>query len=173
MTTILPIAPQTPSSLLAALTLSPVLAPLNASLNAPSQVSIPSISLLPPSPIPPTLITVLTIPTPPKPLINSKITHRVLGLNEARQITLLMVQHLHPFRTSSKGIMKASIDLAEQLHEGGIRWDQHRRVMGMHLRGIWEEGARLIGGIEKISTLDAEEQGVVEQVPIVTCEGID
>jgi len=43
----------------------------------------------------------------------------------------------------------------------------------MHLRGIWEEGARLIGGIEKIITLDAEEQGVVEQVPIVTCEGID
>jgi len=73
-----------------------------------------------------------------------------------------MVQHLYPVRTSSKGIMKASIDLAEKLHDTGIRWDQHRRVMGMHLRGIWEEGARLVGGIEKIATLDAEEQGVVE-----------
>jgi hypothetical protein len=41
--------------------------------------------------------------------------------------------------------MKASIELAEKLHDAGIRWDQHRRVMGMHLRGIWEEGARLVG----------------------------
>jgi hypothetical protein len=73
-----------------------------------------------------------------------------------------MVQHLYPVRTSSKGIMKASIELAEKLHDAGIRWDQHRRVMGMHLRGIWEEGARLVGGIEKISSLDTEEQGVVE-----------
>ena len=73
-----------------------------------------------------------------------------------------MVQHLYPVRASSKGIMKASIDLAERLHESGIRWDQHRRVMGMHLRGIWEEGSRLVGGIDKIAILDAEGQGVVE-----------
>jgi hypothetical protein len=58
--------------------------------------------------------------------------------------------------------MKASIKLAESLHESGIRWDQHRRVMGMHLRGIWEEGSRLVGGIDKIANLDAEGQSVVE-----------
>jgi hypothetical protein len=64
--------------------------------------------------------------------------------------------------------MKASIELAEKLHDAGIRWDQHRRVMGMHLRGIWEEGARLVGGIEKISNLDVEEQGVVEYVIVLS-----
>ena len=64
--------------------------------------------------------------------------------------------------------MKASIELAEKLHDAGIRWDQHRRVMGMHLRGIWEEGARLVGGIEKIATLDTEEQGVVEYVIVLS-----
>jgi hypothetical protein len=64
--------------------------------------------------------------------------------------------------------MKASIELAGKLHDAGIRWDQHRRVMGMHLRGIWEEGARLVGGIEKISNLDVEEQGVVEYVIVLS-----
>jgi hypothetical protein len=64
--------------------------------------------------------------------------------------------------------MKASIELAEKLHDAGIRWDQHRRVMGMHLRGIWEEGARLVGGIEKIANLDTEEQGVVEYVIVLS-----
>jgi hypothetical protein len=73
-----------------------------------------------------------------------------------------MVQHLYPVRASSKGLMKTSIDLAEQLHNSGIRWDQHRRVMGMHLRGIWEEGSRLVGGIDRIASLDAEGQSVVE-----------
>jgi hypothetical protein len=58
--------------------------------------------------------------------------------------------------------MKASIDLAEMLHESGIRWDSQRRVMGMHLRGIWEEGSRLVGGIDRIAALNAEEQSVVE-----------
>jgi hypothetical protein len=168
MTTILPITPNTPSSLLAALALSPVLAPLSSNLRAPSQTSIPSISLLPPSPIPlspvlsPSITTTPILAYPPKPITTLNTTHRVLGLNEARQITLLMVQHLYPVRASSKGLMKSSIDLAEQLHESGIRWDQHRRVMGMHLRGIWEEGSRLVGGIDKIASLDAEGQSVVE-----------
>jgi hypothetical protein len=39
--------------------------------------------------------------------------------------------------------MSGSIALAEKLDEAGIRWDKKRRVMGMHLRGIWEEGQRL------------------------------
>lgn len=42
--------------------------------------------------------------------------------------------------------MSESIRLAEELHEAGIRWDRRRRVMGMHLRGIWEEGEKLESG---------------------------
>ncbi|OCF37602.1 hypothetical protein I316_00729 [Kwoniella heveanensis BCC8398] len=37
-----------------------------------------------------------------------------------------------------KGMMERSIECAEALHDAGIRWDRSRRVMGMHLRGIWE-----------------------------------
>ncbi len=42
--------------------------------------------------------------------------------------------------------MRESIELAEKLHEVGVRWDRHRRVMGMHLKGIWEEGQKLVHG---------------------------
>lgn len=45
--------------------------------------------------------------------------------------------------------MSESISLAEKLHEAGVRWDKKRRVMGMHLRGIWEEGQRL-GNVKTI-----------------------
>lgn len=58
--------------------------------------------------------------------------------------------------------MKASIELAEKLHDSGIRWDRYRRVMGMHLRGTWEEGARLVGGTDRIGDLSLDEQGVIE-----------
>jgi hypothetical protein len=59
-------------------------------------------------------------------------------------------------------MMKASIELAEYFDQSGFRWDRHRRVMGMHLRGIWEEGARLLGGIDRIGDLSLEEHGVFE-----------
>ena len=65
----------------------------------------------------------------------AKLDHRRLASNEARQLTLLLTQHLWPVRTNAKGLMKESISLAEKLHEAGIRWDKHRRVMGMHLKG--------------------------------------
>ena len=78
-----------------------------------------------------------TVPSPPKP------THRPLASNEARQLSLLLIQHFFPLRSHPRGMMKESIALAEQLHDAGIRWDTKRRVMGMHLRGIWEEGQRL------------------------------
>lgn len=49
--------------------------------------------------------------------------------------------------------MQASIDLAEVLHENGIRWDRQRRVMGIHLHSIWEQGLRLVGGNEHVVRL--------------------
>ena len=64
-------------------------------------------------------------------------------MNEARQLTLLLTQHLFSVRHSPKFLMRESIHLAEKLYGVGIRWDRHRRVMGLHLRGIWEEGQRL------------------------------
>ena len=78
-----------------------------------------------------------TVPLPTKP------THRPLASNEARQLSLLLIQHFFPLRSHPRDMMRESIALAEQLHEAGIRWDTKRRVMGMHLRGIWEEGQRL------------------------------
>ncbi|WVR04405.1 hypothetical protein IAU60_001407 [Kwoniella sp. DSM 27419] len=66
------------------------------------------------------------------------MTHRPLTPLEARHLTLLLVQHLSPLK-GDKCLMAGSIDLAEKLHDAGIRWDRYRRVMGMHLRGIWEE----------------------------------
>ena len=78
---------------------------------------------------------------PPQTVAGAK--HRPLASNEARQLSLLLIQHLFPVRGHPKLMMKESIELAEKLHEAGIRWDTKRRVMGMHLRGIWEEGQRL------------------------------
>ncbi|KAK8846727.1 hypothetical protein IAR55_005814 [Kwoniella newhampshirensis] len=65
---------------------------------------------------------------------------RALTPKEAHHLTLLLTQHLFPHRHNPKQLMKESIELAEKLHEAGVRWDKWRRVMGMHLRGIWEEG---------------------------------
>ncbi|WVQ97789.1 hypothetical protein IAU59_004903 [Kwoniella sp. CBS 9459] len=41
-------------------------------------------------------------------------------------------------KQKQKGMMEKSIAVAEVLHDAGIRWDKSRRVMGTHLRGIWE-----------------------------------
>lgn len=123
-----PITPKTPSSLLAALALSPTLATTHPS-------SIPVFALSPPTPDPPS-------PKPTQPA-STEVIHRKLASNEARQLTLLLTQHLFPVRHSPKGLMSESIALAELLHDAGLRWDRHRRVMGLHLRGIWEEGQRL------------------------------
>jgi hypothetical protein len=122
-----PLTPKTPSTLLANLVLSPTL---------PSTImtSIPAFAFSPPT------------PTPAHPPPQAIQIHRNLAPNEARQLTLLLTQHLFPVRHSPKGLMQESIALAERLHEAGLRWDHHRRVMGMHLRGIWEEGQRLGSG---------------------------
>lgn len=78
------------------------------------------------------------------------VIFRPLCLSEARQLTLLLRQSLFPVRAAPKNLMSESIRLAEELHAVGIRWDRRRRVMGMHLRGIWEEGEKLggSGGLE-------------------------
>ena len=116
-----PVTPHTPSGLLAALALSPT-------LGSATPSALPTISFSPPTPPP-------AIPH-----------HRHLASNEARQLTLLLTQHLWPVRSSPRALMRESIALSERLHDAGIRWDRHRRVMGMHLRGIWEEGQRLAHG---------------------------
>ncbi|RXK42236.1 hypothetical protein M231_00595 [Tremella mesenterica] len=118
-------SPTTPSGLMETLALSPI------------KSAVPTITLFPPTPDRPPSPIKIDLP-PPK-----SVPHRPLASNEARQLTLLLTQHLWPIRTSSKGMMRESIALAEKLHEAGVRWDKHRRVMGMHLRGIWEEGQRL------------------------------
>lgn len=162
MTTVLPITPRTPSGLLAALCLSPILAPLNASHDLSPFPSLPTISLQPASPA---SIASLTesefaaeqehnaphVPVALQILPGSK--HRLLNANEARQLTLLMSQYFLPARASSKDSMQASIELAEVLHLHGIRWDRQRRLMGIHLRGIWEQGLRLVGGSEHVVRL--------------------
>jgi hypothetical protein len=74
--------------------------------------------------------------------------YRALSTSEARQLTLVLHDKFWPVRTSAKGMMTTSICLAEELHSAGIRWDRRRRVMGLHLRGIWEEGEKLgCGGV--------------------------
>lgn len=172
MTTVLPITPRTPSSLLAALCLSPVLAPLNASHDSSPSTDIPRISLLSPAPAAP------IVPAQAVPLTNevvdlrSPLNHtvsfgrgsgpRLLSHNEARQLTLLMVEYLHPVRTSTKRLMQKSIDLAEILHRHGIRWDRQRRVMGIHIRSLWEQGLRLTG--EEESVLRLSRPGPMESV---------
>lgn len=42
-------------------------------------------------------------------------------------------------------MMRDAISLAGKLDEAGVRWDKKRRVMGLHLRGIWDEGGKLGG----------------------------
>jgi hypothetical protein len=64
-----------------------------------------------------------------------------------------MTQYFLPPRGSSKNSMQASIELAEVLHHHGIRRDRQRRLMGIHLRGIWEQGVRLVGGNEHVVRL--------------------
>lgn len=103
--------------------------------------SIPTLVVSPPSP-PPTLQPAQFIPPSTEP----KDSFRSLSLVEARQLTMLLHQALFPVRTSPKGMMTASIKLAEELHEAGIRWDRQRMVMGLHLKGIWEEGEKLETG---------------------------
>jgi hypothetical protein len=82
-------------------------------------------------------------PSTPRP--SSPSPYRQLAPNEARQLSLLLTQHFWPNQTNPKTLMKSSIDLAEKLHEIGIRWDRHRRIMGTHLRTIWQEGKNLPG----------------------------
>lgn len=83
--------------------------------------------------------------TAPPAAVQRRPSHRSLTPAEARQLTLLLTQELNPVRSSPKSLMGECIVLAEKLHEAGVRWDKHRRVMGMHLRGIWEEGCRWTG----------------------------
>ena len=143
MTTFLrPISPKTPSDIFAAMVLSPT-----AATGQPAHI--PLFSICPPTP--PSSSPFFTSPSTaglpaPEPEPKEVVVHRQLAANEARQLALLITQHLHPVRQSHSGLMRESIALAEKLHEAGVRRDKKRRVMGTHLRGVWEEGQRFGGG---------------------------
>jgi hypothetical protein len=143
--------PKTPSTLISALILSPSPSPTHPSTSSTH-------SICSPSPATPDLD---FGPSPNSPSVRP--TYRQLATNEARQLTLLLIQHLFPVRSSPKGLMQESIQLAEKLHDAGIRWDGKRRVMGLHLRGIWEESGRLGKGLSLSS------HGPIEYVPLYPC----
>ena len=67
---------------------------------------------------------------------------RPLTQAEARQLTLVMRTTLGSISRmkglDSKEAMQESIQLAQKMHEAGLKWDKRRRVMGIHLRGVWE-----------------------------------
>ncbi|KAL7424350.1 hypothetical protein Q5752_000032 [Cryptotrichosporon argae] len=120
--------------------------PLSPRSSAPSQAAFDHVSSPPTVPLlaPPSLAAAPSVPVP---------TTRALTSPEARQLALLLTQHLWPVRHAPKALMAASIGLAEDLHAAGVRWDARRRVMGVHVRGCWEEGSRLsglggVGGME-------------------------
>lgn len=154
----LALSPQTPCDVFAALALSPTLAGGQAS-------AVPALHLSPPTPTATaTGIDVgglendeLPSPfyTPTSSLLSTHFgadsagvcsRYRPLALSEAKQLGVLLVQQLSPVRHDLKGITRESISLADKLHDAGVRWDKHRRVMGVHLRGIWEEGQRVGNG---------------------------
>lgn len=152
-----PRTPKTPVDFFAALALSPT--PQGGPGHAGPATPLPSFTISPPSPtssdeLSPGLTTPLdrlaagsrsppAVTAPAAPVD----PHRPLTPAEATQLTLLLVQQLNPVSSSSKGLMGECIALAEQLHAAGVRWDKHRRVMGMHLRGIWEEGCWWSNGV--------------------------
>lgn len=152
-----PRTPRTPVDVFAALALSPI--PAGQPPSITPALPLPSFTISPPSPTSscesrpgrtgsvasPT--TGSSSPSPVNPPPAPTGSHRPLTPAEATQLTLLLVQQLNPVSSSSKGLMGECISLAEQLHVAGVRWDKHRRVMGMHLRGIWEEGCRWSNGV--------------------------
>lgn len=136
------VTPRTPCDLLAALALSPT------TTSVRRATSVPTFHVSPPTPPgSPSCPSPSHMADPPADdgidEDNAETPLRVLATNEAKQLSLLLTQHFFPVRGSPKGLMKESIALAEKLHEAGIRWDKKRRVMGMHLRGIWEESQKL------------------------------
>jgi len=147
------LSPKTPCGIFAALALSPTVATGHAS-------SVPALHLSPPTPtatgtrtegdeLPSPFYSPAgsLMPISPDGLpTDAGPVHRRLALNEARQLGLLLMQQLFPVRNNVKGITRESILLADKLHDAGVRWDKLRRVMGMHLRGIWEEGQRFGNG---------------------------
>lgn len=86
---------------------------------------------------------------------------RSLTIHEARQIHVLLQitfagegkgknsgTSRNGIQGQGKAMMKESIKLAGRFHEVGLRWDRKRRVMGTHLRGVWE-GVEGLGEDEK------------------------
>lgn len=123
------VSPRTPSDVFAAMALSP-------SMATPRPSAVLTLLICPPSP---------DLSAPPDCSSPVPETYRPLSTVEARQLTALLHARFFPLRSSARLLMSESIKLAEELHGAGIRWDRVRRVMGMHLRGIWAEGAKVDG----------------------------
>nr|XP_018265778.1 uncharacterized protein I303_02152 [Kwoniella dejecticola CBS 10117]OBR87936.1 hypothetical protein I303_02152 [Kwoniella dejecticola CBS 10117] len=80
-----------------------------------------------------------------------EITYRSLTLKESTQIAHLFWLKLKDIdletKNKNKKAMKEytnlTIELAKELDQVGVKWDKQRRVMGIHLRGLWERQMKL------------------------------
>ncbi|WRT65048.1 uncharacterized protein IL334_001990 [Kwoniella shivajii] len=85
-----------------------------------------------------------------------KVTYRRLTNLESLQIALLISRQFYPHRNHPKELMKVSIDLAGKLDQVGVKWDKKRKIMGMHLRGLWDVSG---GGKGSVDCLNLYIQG--------------
>ncbi|WWC87198.1 uncharacterized protein L201_002084 [Kwoniella dendrophila CBS 6074] len=79
---------------------------------------------------------------------------RSLTIKESKQLSLIIQQSFSNFKSNNNGnndyakkeIMRISIELAKKFDECGIKWDKYRKVMGMHIRGLWEMSNKVTNG---------------------------
>ncbi|WVQ68953.1 uncharacterized protein L199_007162 [Kwoniella botswanensis] len=69
--------------------------------------------------------------------------YRSLTSKESKQLAEILLSTFKPHKRNQKELMRVSIDLASKLDDCGIKWDKQRRVMGIHLRGLFEMGMKM------------------------------
>ncbi|WVW78769.1 hypothetical protein I302_100731 [Kwoniella bestiolae CBS 10118] len=156
----IPLSPRTPSALLSSLILSPrpevngitlpqslmgMLSPtLPSSFPPNTSPSHPGEGVdLPRFPLPPS-----PAPYPRQSRTRNKENYRSLTTRESQQLASILLSSLKPHKKNPKELMRASIELASKLDGCGIKWDKQRKVMGIHLRGLYEIGLRGGEGME-------------------------
>ncbi|WWD00276.1 hypothetical protein V866_007185 [Kwoniella sp. B9012] len=72
--------------------------------------------------------------------------YRSLTSKESKQLAEILLSAFKPHKKNQKELMRVSINLASKLDDCGIKWDKQRRVMGIHLRGLFEMGMRMRDG---------------------------
>ncbi|OCF59110.1 hypothetical protein L486_03611 [Kwoniella mangroviensis CBS 10435] len=72
--------------------------------------------------------------------------YRSLTFQESKQLAEILVSTFKPHKKNPKELMRVSIDLASRLDDCGIKWDKQRKVMGIHLRGLFEMGMKMRDG---------------------------